>query len=595
MYQLNFQRGSIAEFRKSLESASARIAATPHAKALAHLYNDTSHRDASDEFVKVIKAVFPDMPYVGCSTSGNISDGALVRGESPNISMTVNVFEDPTANVEVHQFPLTRDNRVEIAQSIIDLVNERPWVKAVEVNTTLIDVGMADFCLDLRFLRSGVVVFGGGALTSESFNMWGGLPYVFSSAGENSGASIALVLYGGESFNAKVETIYGWKPLGRSMRITRARGPILYELEGVPAFELFAHYLALENDEEFSDNSIVFPLAFKDDSQIVIKAPVTIGEDGSITLTSDLSSRHSECRITYGDPGTILRSIKQSASEIMTFGPQSIFAYSCAARRMYWGDDDISRETLPLQEIAPVAGFYTGGEFARQDGPVLHHNVTLVIACLREGEAPDSMRGEIDINEAEFTRQMGIVNRLAAFVGVTSDELETAYAKLEVMAKTDGLTKILNRLTIETHIRDAFESWDSGETAVPPTLIMLDLDNFKAVNDKFGHKAGDDVLKGLGAMLRSLVDKRGLGLSGRWGGEEFMVLAPDLTFAVARSLADELRTEFAAMSFPSSGQHTASVGLAYALPGESPDAFCQRVDNALYDAKRQGKNRVVIA
>lgn len=168
MYQLNFQRGSIAEFREFLESVSARLATTPNAKALAHLYNDTSHREASDEFIEVLKEVFPKMPYVGCSTSGNISDGALVRGESPNISMTVNVFEDPTANVEVHQFPLTRDNRVEIAQSIIDLVNERPWVKAVEVNTTLIDVGMADFCLDLRFLRSGVVVFGGGALTSES-------------------------------------------------------------------------------------------------------------------------------------------------------------------------------------------------------------------------------------------------------------------------------------------------------------------------------------------------------------------------------------------------------------------------------------------
>ena len=89
MYQLNFQRGSIAEFREFLESVSARLATTPNAKALAHLYNDTSHREASDEFIEVLKEVFPKMPYVGCSTSGNISDGALVRGESPNISMTV--------------------------------------------------------------------------------------------------------------------------------------------------------------------------------------------------------------------------------------------------------------------------------------------------------------------------------------------------------------------------------------------------------------------------------------------------------------------------------------------------------------------------
>ena len=595
MYQLNFKRGSVSEFEEFLESVSERLGASPKAKALVHLYNDTAQRDASDDFVKAVKAILPGVPYVGASTSGNICNGALVRGDAPNVSAAVNVFEDPTAHVEVHQFPLNRDNRVEIAQSINELVDERPWIKAIEVNTTLIDVGMVDFCDDLCSLRKGIVMFGGGALTSESFNMWGGLPYVFSSAGENSGASIVLVLYGGDNFHAMVETIYGWKPLGRKMMITRARGPVLYELEGVPAFELFGHYLALENDEEFSDNSIVFPLSFEGDRQMVIKAPVTIGEDGSITLTSDLSSNHRECRITYGDPGTILRSIKQSTSDIMAFAPQGIFAYSCAARRMYWGDDNISRETLPLQEIAPVAGFYTGGEFARQDEALLHHNVTLVIAGMREGDAIVSDQREVEINETEFTRQMGIVNRLAAFVGVTSDELETAYARLEVLAKTDGLTKVLNRLTIETHIREAFDAWESGETAIPPTLIMLDIDNFKAVNDKYGHKAGDDVLKGLGAMLRNLIDKRGIGLSGRWGGEEFMLLAPSLMFADAQKLADEVRREFADMDFPSSGKHTASVGLAYALPGETPDSFCQRVDNALYDAKRQGKNRVVIA
>ena len=102
-----------------------------------------------------------------------------------------------------------------------------------------------------------------------------------------------------------------------------------------------------------------------------------------------------------------------------------------------------------MQSIAPTAGFYTGGEFARQGGRLLHHNVTIVIAGIREGEPSGAGQEGVSIDATEFTRQMEIVNSLAAFVGVTSEELEDAYDQLKVLAMTDGLTGLLNRREID--------------------------------------------------------------------------------------------------------------------------------------------------
>lgn len=592
MYQLHFHRGDADEFGRFIDSVASRVSETPDAKILVRLFNDTAQRDITDQAIAVLKSRLPQALYAGCSTSGNICDGAFVAGPTPNLSAVVDVFEDPSTQIEVHQLPLTRECRIETTEALHKIIVERPWVKAVEMLTTLLDVGMAEFCDGARDLPEDLIVFGGGALSTESINMWAGLPYVFSCDGRNSGASVVAVLYGGDNFHVEVQTIHGWKPLGRTMKITKANGAILSELDGIPAFERYNHYLGGEIDR-FSDNYVVFPLAIDHEGRMIIKVLLNTDEQGAITLSSDLTPYHKECRIAYGDPGTILRSIRESANVIQAFEPQGIMAYSCAARFIYWGADNISRETLPLQGIAPTAGFYTGGEFCRTDGVLLHHNVTLLVAAMREGDARGIPKDDIEINETEFTRQMSIVHSLAAFVGVTSAELEDAYAQLKITAMTDGLTNTLNRREIESRIEASLDEARCSRGMCPPSLIMIDVDDFKDVNDEYGHKAGDDVLRSLGALMRSLVDEPGIGCSGRWGGEEFVALMPNTSVDEALVLGRKMREAFAAIDFAASGTHTISVGVTQARAGESADLLCQRVDKALYDAKRQGKNRVI--
>jgi diguanylate cyclase (GGDEF)-like protein len=129
--------------------------------------------------------------------------------------------------------------------------------------------------------------------------------------------------------------------------------------------------------------------------------------------------------------------------------------------------------------------------------------------------------------------------------------------------------------------------------AEPLSIILLDIDRFKDVNDHFGHDIGDHV-------LRTLVERLGRQLRasdvlGRWGGEEFVIVAPRTDAVPASELAERCRRALEAEPFPTAGTVTASFGVAARIDGGDPDDLLRRADDALYAAKRAGRNHVVIA
>jgi diguanylate cyclase (GGDEF)-like protein len=122
---------------------------------------------------------------------------------------------------------------------------------------------------------------------------------------------------------------------------------------------------------------------------------------------------------------------------------------------------------------------------------------------------------------------------------------------------------------------------------------MMDLDDFKHINDTFGHQEGDHVLITVSKLIREAVEELGLDASGgRWGGEEFMILLPGVELEEAAALAEKLRAGIEELRFPNCSGETASFGVAQARPNETADPLVFRADAALYEAKRSGKNRV---
>lgn len=156
------------------------------------------------------------------------------------------------------------------------------------------------------------------------------------------------------------------------------------------------------------------------------------------------------------------------------------------------------------------------------------------------------------------------------------------------LAITDGLTQAYNRYYFETQIHAAISAYKAHSTS--GVLVLVDIDHFKQVNDTYGHDVGDEVLKGLVAVLKPLVRRSDCLF--RWGGEEFVVLMEGITVDQAMERCEVLRKSIEAHHFPVVGQVTVSMGLAAYQPEESLEAWFKRCDEATYRAKAQGRNRV---
>lgn len=163
--------------------------------------------------------------------------------------------------------------------------------------------------------------------------------------------------------------------------------------------------------------------------------------------------------------------------------------------------------------------------------------------------------------------------------------------ELEHAALHDALTGLLNR-------RQFYKLTEQGQAHHLPltqdySLLLIDTDRFKSINDLYGHLKGDEVLCALARTLKSCARKEDLVF--RWGGEEFVLLLPRTPLETALSLAESLRASVAKISLPGLPRFTVSIGVAQHEPNESTDELFKRVDAALYRAKNDGRNRVLAA
>lgn len=174
---------------------------------------------------------------------------------------------------------------------------------------------------------------------------------------------------------------------------------------------------------------------------------------------------------------------------------------------------------------------------------------------------------------------------LVIFNEITEHEKEKK--ALETIASTDALTGLANRNKFDQIIEQQVEL--ALTSSNPLSLIFLDLDNFKHVNDKFGHETGDDVLKVVAKLIKDSVRKGDL--VARWGGEEIVVIMQSSEIDYAIKLAEKIRNKVADHRFKHGEVQTISCGVTQYREGEDADVFIHRADVALYEAKNKGRNR----
>ncbi|KJZ66492.1 GGDEF domain-containing protein [Pseudomonas fluorescens] len=161
-------------------------------------------------------------------------------------------------------------------------------------------------------------------------------------------------------------------------------------------------------------------------------------------------------------------------------------------------------------------------------------------------------------------------------------------------ALRDPLTDTGNRIAMDQTLQREVEM--SRRHLQPLSLLMLDIDHFKRINDNHGHSAGDDVLKAVAASIK--IQLRNVDMVFRFGGEEFMILLSNTTREAAAMIGERLRLAVQTEEYSADGhaiELTVSLGCSTLLPGESADSLLRRADSALYVAKREGRNRLAMA
>ncbi|MDH5681464.1 MAG: GGDEF domain-containing protein, partial [Spirochaetota bacterium] len=173
-------------------------------------------------------------------------------------------------------------------------------------------------------------------------------------------------------------------------------------------------------------------------------------------------------------------------------------------------------------------------------------------------------------------------------IDTRTHELNEKNLELKRLSVTDKLTQLYNRNRID-EILD-YEIKQSSRHDRDLSIIMIDLDHFKSVNDQLGHQVGDEVLKEFAGLMREM--SRTTDTVGRWGGEEFIVISPNCSGDEIMYLAEKLRKSVESHGFKGVGVMTCSCGVSSYEPGDDEISMLKRADEALYQAKSEGRNRV---
>ena len=559
---------------------------------LIHIFSGLPDESRLAGIARELKDGFETAVVVGTMSAGEIRDGRLM---AQGILVSAMLFEE--ARVRLLRFDGVMGREAQIGGAIRRALDAAADIRAAELLFPGTEMDTQPLFAEISRCDPEIQIFGGytggHGLNSRDH-------FVFDSEGVTYD-SILAVIYAGRSLHIDVDKSIGWDALGMPFKVTKAHGKHLMELDGKPAAQIYEKFLKIDRkNHNNAEDASEFPLIVRQGQDERLRSTVHIEEDGSLTLHGFVNEGM-DLYLSCGNPTNIVETVNRRLEAMRRFKPQAILLYSCMVRKSFW-EDFVDMEMEPFARIASTAGFHTWGEILRdgRSGDLIEHNITLLSIGLREGDAPAGELPESRVDDTVLQGQASLIKHMTRLVFTTMGELQKAHSdlsalnqKLTVMAEHDALTGLYNRGKMELLIDDALDR--SADRGGVTSLVMMDLDRFKRINDTYGHDAGDDTLRHTAALLNTSIEGWPGAQIGRWGGEEFFTLLPDVDEDGAMRYAAQLNATFNAHSFPEIGRVTCSQGVITVRNCRDYRLIYNQVDNALYKAKKTGRNRIVQA
>ena len=421
MKQVNYKISSIANLCKILQSKEIDSFSNFQSQ-LVQVY---SAKNDSKWYLSIgneIRKVFPLSVIIGASSVGEICDGKMFTDSTVII---FSFFENSLLNIFSYECKLGSEEA--IGEALVkDVETLNSDVKGMLLLSTPVTCDAGKLFNSITASNLSYPVFGGGAGDYE--NKRKTLVFDGTHCYEQ---GVISVVFSGKSLCIEPFTYLGWQPLSKEITITEIGEMSVKSLDGKPAFSVYEKYLGIKADDNFFQNSLEFPFLIYRNGQIIARTPFFVNEkDGSIQMVGDVQVGE-KFRIGYGNPQMILAESVHIQKKMQDFNPEAIFLYTCICRRFLL-QQDANLETVPFNNIAPTAGFYTFGEFCSNGTFNSLLNSSMVAVGIREG----ANGKEIEHDESKLTKNYKpkldpytnkhsrILSRLLYFISVTTKELE---------------------------------------------------------------------------------------------------------------------------------------------------------------------------
>ncbi len=568
------------------------------------LVNIFTKRVQKDYISYISDLILSGLPKAKISGLTCLEGFSLCENTAASTVITILCFQ--VSEVKVIEYDFSKISVNDAKKFFVEELRNFSNLRGIQVYTTPLKNDVTnEFLSDVDLIDADVPVFGAGAgfgELSEDHRL-----YVFGRGIYENG--VVITLFGGDRLGIYAESTLGWTPIGKEMTVTDIQdNTVLKNLDNELAGEIYKKYLGVTSEKYFLQNTCEFPFMLKRGDKWVARVPIQKDKDGYIHFTADIL-KGEKLLFSYGSKNAILKHAFNLAEYMSRKNLEGLLLHVCRTRYLYLKET----EQLELQAFSnfyrETAGCYAFSEILYKNKSGGLHNSALVAVGFREfNNAEEKLYSDdcyvenvfygtsnyIDFNKwvSEITQNgkdnqlLPFEERLVNFLHATTRDLYLANLKLEEAATTDGLTKLFNRKKISEHISYELKKRDSKNIF----LIMFDIDNFKRVNDTYGHDMGDEVLVRVAATAKSCI--RSGDSIGRWGGEEFMILLPEANKEEAVSIAERIRTEISSLKWEKINQVTISLGVSGVRESDDDQTLYKRVDNRLYFSKTHGKNCV---
>jgi len=512
---------------------------------------------------KKLKQLLPLSEIIGTTTSGEIADGKMY---DDTVIISFNTFNKTSVASKIYFL----DENFHLEKMRSDLIQDN--TKAMIIFSDGLKSDAEKLIKNIYKLKPDMVIAGGRAGDKDFKNT-----YVFNEkAYSDKGCVIATLSSNDLIVNS--DYILKWTPIGKEMTVTKAKGAVLYELDGIPIVEVYRKYLGADVVKNLPESCMSFPLLLQKEGLIVARDPVYLTEDNALIYAGKFEVGD-VVRFSFANIEDLTDNLHEYFNIIKKKPAEAVYIYSCTARKALLAEK-LMDEISILESLAPTVGFFTFGEYFHSDKIAELLNVTTTFMLLSETKEVDENKELIASNTDDFDP---IRKALTHLVKVTTKELEN-------LSTHDSLTMLYNRSEYLCMIKKKIKSAQRYKSRFG--LILIDIDFFKHVNDNYGHDIGDEVLKKFALVLKESI--REDDFVARWGGEEFVIIANTKDIEGVCCLVEKLQKRISEVSFSPVLKLTASFGVTEYKDGDDHRELFKRVDNALYIAKKNGRDQYII-